>query len=126
MNDGIIEMLRTRVRLPPSPPFVMKVSELEIGRLYRIKGSARLDAYKTSIMDIPVVRWGSTNRHECILQRDSLFQYLGKQKIKRLLHREQKSLFYIQHTFMLLSDSVNYVIRGYHIRNLELLKQPTK
>mgnify|MGYP003655511939 CR=1 len=99
----------------------MKISELEIGKLYKIKDTARLEACKTSIMDIPVIRWGHTVNKTSILKRESIFQYLGKTKIKRLLRIEQKSLHYNQHIFMLLSDSIKYVIRGYHVRNIELL-----
>tara|TARA_Y100000310_G_C20175098_1_gene575460 strand:- start:132 stop:434 length:303 start_codon:yes stop_codon:yes gene_type:complete len=99
----------------------MKISELEIGKLYKIKDATRLDAYKTSVVDIPIIRWGNTVNETSILKRESIFQYLGKRKIKRLLRKEQKSLHYNQHVFMLLLDSIEYVIRGYHVRNIELL-----
>ena len=99
----------------------MKISELEISKLYKIKDTTKLDAYKTSVVDIPVIRWGNTINETSIIKRASIFQYLGKRKIKRLLRKEQKSLHYNQHIFMLLSDSIEYVIRGYHVRNIELL-----
>ena len=98
----------------------MKVSELKIGKLYKVKGGIRLQAHKTN--DDKQITWGSILDKKALIDHKEIFQYLGKKHIRRLLSKENKALYYIQHVFMLLSDSREYIISGYHTRNLEPIK----
>jgi hypothetical protein len=97
----------------------MKVSKLEIGKLYKIKDKLRLQAFKTD--ECRQIVWGSTLDKKDLIDHKEIFQYLGKKKRHRVLRKESRAQHYIQHIFMLLSDSREYIISGYHTRNLEQL-----
>ena len=99
----------------------MKISVLKIGELLKIKESSRLTPFKTEIFSgYEVIKWGSTVNKRAIVSNKGVFQYLGKRRIKYVLSREQaKKVYYTQHTFLLLSDSTEYIISGYYVRNLE-------
>jgi len=103
----------------------MKVSELKVAALLNIKESTRLTPFKTEIVaGHEVIKWGSTVNGSSLISNKSIFQYMGKKRVEHVLSREQQQkVYYTQHTFLLLSDSKEYIISGYYIRNLEPLKQ---
>ena len=96
----------------------------KIGELFKIKERSRLTPFKTKIMaGYEVIKWGSTVNNYSLISNKSVFQYVGKKRIRHILSREQQQkVYYTQHTFLLLSDSKEYIISGYYIRNLEPLK----
>ena len=96
----------------------MKAS-LKIGNLYKINNKVQLQAFRA---DEKQIRWGSSLDKSSFVDRNSVFQYIGKKYVERDIKKRRKAWSYIKHIFVLLSDSKEYIISGYYIRNLEPLK----
>jgi len=104
----------------------MKVGELQVGALYKIRQNVRLVPFRRVLLGCALIKWGSIVNEEEVIPSTSIFQYLGKKRIANHTRKENKKIYYTQHTFLLLLDSREYILSGYSIRNIEPLYKPKK
>ena len=73
----------------------MKVGDLKIGELYKIKDNSRLTPFRKKLLGFQVIKWGKTIDKDALIPTISIFQYLGKKRITNTLTREEQKIHYM-------------------------------